>query len=151
MFSTSFVPSALIIEKSFLQYPYYLPINLSSSLKSHTILIPLLHNVRTTILLVKLSVKFCNPIGFRRKSSWTIHLFSTLSLSSQGSLIKQLNPIAQYMTMYMAILGSKERSFLGPPSSEEKDNTCKMLEGTLTLVPLLPYLKGRNSFSYFQQ
>lgn len=119
LFSTSFVPSALFFEKSFLQYPYYLPINLTSSLKSHTILIPLLHNVRTTILLVKLSVKFCNPIGVRRKSSWTIHLSPFLPpflhKSSPSSLIKQLSPIAQYMNMYKATLGSKERSLQGPP------------------------------------
>lgn len=63
-------------------------------------------------------MKFCNPIRVRRKSSWTTHLSPFLPpflhKSSPSSPIKQLSPIARYMNMYKANLGSKEGRLQGP-------------------------------------
>lgn len=64
------------IECSYLRYPYYLLTNLSSILKSHTILIPLVYNVRTIRLLVKLSWSSATWSVFDRilREQWMSHL-----------------------------------------------------------------------------
>lgn len=95
-------------------------------------------------------MKFCNPIGVRRKSSWTTHLSPSLppSLSSQELTKftdKQLSLIAWYMMCTRLLWGAKKGVFKVPLLRERP--YTKAVEQTLTLDYTASTFEGKKQFS----